>query len=565
MKTSTLRDYAPLISVIAFTAIIKALDPVNSPVIGALDPWGWTAWTRQFLATGELISFFTQTGYPPTFMYFVAALASLGTDPYEIIRLIPIATTLNVIPIYLLALNMFRSHKISALASVLTVTDRFYFMRTSIGIPEGLAHFFFGFTLLFLLRALITKRWMYRSLAAAFLTASILYYHFTFIILVPLAVVLPFAIKLRWRDTAKVLLTIIAPALLFSGVVWYFRVLPNMVGYYLGTRVFTYQVPVFERSATGLLRLILVSVGKSAAVALGELGYSMVILGFLGIAAVLILRGVREEYGVGVGFLLTYLIVLVLLTLGLRVVYNLGLAGAGDSSVYMFSWLAMPTAILASYAVVDGLNLLRVSLTTRYKGISYENLFRPLTVLLIILLCVVNLSAMNYYKAPSAVGLGILQSHYYYKTMTDQEYYALDYVRRNSPRDAIVLVVGVEEPILTYEAIVAQRRIIGIQRITIVGQNVTLSALIVYPDLHTANLTNIGMGLHGEPQHQIYLITGIRKVNLEAARTNGFPPPSKASMEALLVNTITNLGQYDMVYQNDQVSVLKVLLGELEY
>lgn len=561
----TLRVYSPLLVVAAFAIAIKALDPISSPVIGALDPWSWTAWARQFLSTGTLNSFFTQTGYPPTFMYFIAALASSGTDPYQIVRFIPIATALNVIPIYLLTLEILRSHRVATLASLLTVTDRFYFMRTSVGIPEGLAHLFFVFSLLFMLRGLVTKRWTNLLLAAAFLASSVLYYHFLLIILIPFAVVLPFTLQLGKRYSVKALFTIIAPALTFSAIVWYIQVLPVMLRYYLGTKVYTYQVPVLQRSATGFIRLLAVSVGKTAAVAMGELGYVLVLFGFVGFAMVVLARRVRKEYGAGAGFLMTYLIVLAFLTVALRIVYNLGFAGAGDSSVYMFSWLAMPIAILAAYAIVVGLDSLQTNLAARPKPIPYKAIVRTLTVLVIISLCVANLSALNYYKAPAAGGMGILQGHYYYKAMTDQEYYAFDYVRHNSAKNALVLAVGVEEPILTYEAIAAERTIMGIQNVTVSGQNVTLYAFIAYPELHTGNLTRIQLKFQGEPPEPIYLITGIRKVNLDVARMDGFPPLNTVSMGALLLNTIRNQGQYEQVYQNEQVSVFKVLTGQLEY
>jgi hypothetical protein len=105
----------------------------------------------------------------------------------------------------------------------------------------------------------------------------------------------------------------------------------------------------------------------------------------------------------------------------------------------------------------------------------------------------------------------------------------------------------------------------GIQNVTVSGQNVTLYAFIVYPDLHTGNLTRIQLKLQGEPPEPIYLITGIRKVNLDVARTNGFPPLNTLSMDTLLLTTIKDQGQYDQLYQNEQVSVFKVLTGQLEY
>ena len=574
MRTGALRAYAPLIIVTAFTAVIKAVDPISSPVVGALDPWEWTAMTRQFMATGALSSFFTQTGYPPTFIFLVAALSSFGIDPYQIIRFIPIATALNVIPIYLLALEIFRSHRVATFASVLTVTDGYYFMRTSIGIPEGLSHLFFAFTLLFILRGLISKRRRDLLLAVTLLTTSLLYYHFLFIIVIPFAVVLIFTFQLGRRYSAGILVTIIAPALAFSAGAWYLRILPNMIRYYSGTtKFYTHQSPIVQLSATGIFGLA-ASVGNAMSFAVGQLGYILVLFGFGGFVLVFILRHVRHDFRAGVGFLVIYVTVLALLTIAMRLVYNLGLAGvgAGASSVYMLNWLVMPTAMLAGYAIVDGLDKIGMSRAARLKRISYRTLVRVLTVVSIISLCVVNLSAINYGSVPDASGdLGILQSHYYFKVMTGQEYYAFDYIRQNTPRVAIVLAVGVEEPILTYEAIASERTVIGIQSVTVAGQNVTLSAFIAYPDrpitpaLPTANLSTIKMNMQAQPQHPIYLITGIRKVNLDVAESNGFPPPNTALLDALLVNIFVSQGKYEQFYQNEQVSIVRVSMGQLEY
>lgn len=193
------------------------------------------------------------------------------------------------------------------------------------------------------------------------------------------------------------------------------------------------------------------------------------------------------------------------------------------------------------------------------------NISKVTTVSLIILLSIANLSALNYYKASTGRGLEILQGHYYYKCLTDEEYYALQYVRYNTPKDSAVLVVGVEEPMLTYQAMVAQRTIVSIWNATFAGGKLTLSVLIMYPNLHSVNLTGVEIKLNAQDQQGIYFVTGIRKVNLQVARSDGSPPPNKTLLEEFLINTVANFTRYDRFYQNDQVAVLQVFSAHLYY
>jgi len=73
---------------------------------------------------------------------------------------------------------------------------------------------------------------------------------------------------------------------------------------------------------------------------------------------------------------------------------------------------------------------------------------------------------VDYYRASSGRGLGILQSCYYYKCMTDQEYSAPDHIRHNTLETAVILAISVEEPILEYQNIVAEGRVVGTRNIT---------------------------------------------------------------------------------------------------
>lgn len=565
MRTSLSRDYVLLLIVTVFAVMIKAYDPVRSPVVGALDPWGWTYTTRQFLATGKLSPLFAGSGYPPTFMYTVAAIASLGVDPYEVIRYIPIAAAFIVIPVYLLTLDIFESHTVAALTALLTVTARYHFMRTSIGIPEGLSYFFLVLTLFLILRSLKSGKWIYRATAAASMTITVLYYHFTLIILIPFLCALPFLLKADRRSvTMKILGSIVVPSVLVAGVVWYFGVAGQIITAYFGTSIRTYQVPTFERSLTGLFHLLAYSIGKTGAVALSHLGYAMTALGILGFVWFMFFRG-KKSKRLEVVFFLTYLLVLVFLTLMLRTVYNLGLAGAGDSSVYMFSWLSMPVAAFASYAVLVALETLRKNIEGVFKTCHNKRLMRAIGVTIVLVVCLINLSAVNYYKAWDGNGIGFLRSHYYYKTMTDEEYYALAYIRDSTPGNSTVLTVGVDASILTYQATVSRRTMISITDMRIEEGNIITDLLIVHPDqsIPHRRVAGVKIALWGKGAG-VYFIEGIRKVSLNVAREDGSPPPSKTLMENVLINEILSSTEYGYVYRNKEVAVLHVPHAAIE-
>lgn len=563
MKRPGLLRYWPLLLVTIVSFAIKMYDPLRSPVLAALDPWGWTVQARQFLATHELNLFFTQTGYPPTFLYFVAGLAEVfHADPYDVVRFLPIIAALNVIPIYLLALEIFHSHRISALGSLLAVTSRFYFVRTSIGIPEGLAQLFFTFVIFFLLKSLSTPSWRNRLLGATSVAVSVLYYHFTLIILIPFLLILPLGLWSRKRIVVREIGFTALPAFIVAGLVWYLQVLPNMLQYYLGTKAATYARPTFERSVGGLFRLMVYSVAKSSVVAFAEMGYVITLLALVGIAY-LVRDRFRENEGFGPRLLLTYLAVLVGLTLMLRFVYDLGLASAGDSSVYMFSWLAIPAAIFSASAVMFGINQIGENLHYKFPAKNFTRAIKVAAICAIILLVLVNLNALDYYKAPSGGGL-IPDSFYYYRPMTNQEYYALAYIRDNTPTDAQILVVGVEHIILEEQAVVARRAVIGITNMTIVNQTIEFSGQIFFPDAHYENITCGKIQENGPSSEEVYVVTGIRYVSIDIARIQGSPPATVVLNEQLLTGQLAGSTAYHMFYQNDQITVDEVPL-QIQY
>jgi len=566
MRTWPSRDYILLLVVVVFAVAIAAWDPLRSPVVGALDPWAWTSLTRQFLATGRLNPRFTDTGYPPTFMYTVAVIASsFGVDPYEVIRYIPIASAFIVIPVYLLALHVFCSHVVAALTALLTATARYHFMRASIGVPEGLSYLFLVFTLLFVMRSLKSDKWIYRTTAAAFMTITVLYYHFTLIILIPFLAAVPFLVKRYRRSISlRTLGSIVIPSALVAGVLWYFRVVGQIVAFYFGTNIRTYQAPTFERSLLGFLHVLVYSIGKTGAVALSHLGYTMTALGLLGFVCIVFFRA-KQNKRLENGFLVTYLLVLVFLAIFLRAAYNLGLAGAGDSSVYMFSWLTMPVAAFAGYGIVIASKTLWKNVKETFKISLSKRSIRAIAVTIVVLVCLINLSAVDYYKTWDGNGLGVLRSHYYYKCMTDEEYYGLTYIRDNTARDSMVLTVGVDVWTLSFHAVVSQRRMISVTDMKVEKGSVVADLLIVYPeaDMPPRTLAGVKIMLSGE-RAGLYFVEGIRMVNLEVAIGDGSPPPSKTLMENALMNKILSSAEYEYVYHNQQITVIRLPYAAIE-
>lgn len=550
------RNYQlPLVA--AFALLLKACDPILSPVIGALDPWGWVVQTRQYLAAGQLGLFFAKTGYPPTFLYMIAGVASLGIDAYDVIRYLPIISSLSVIPIYLLMNEIFESRGVAATTALLTVTSRWHFMRGSIGTPEGLSHTLLAFTLYYLLKSLKTEKRTYRAYAAILMAVTILFYHFTLVILAVFLALLFFFVRFgkRKRDL-KVLGSIVIPAMLFGGIVWFFWVVGPIIRTYFIAKFIDYQAPQVEASLPGVLYLLAYSIGKLGARGLGLLGYVMVVLALLGFASVLVSLGAGKTMRREHGFLLVYLASLTLLAFVLETWYNVtGMAGTGASRIYVFSWLAMPVAAFAGQAIVTVSGLLRRAMTRTFSVVSDKRLFRVILVSVTILTCLMNLSAINYYKAWSGKGVGLLESHYYVKYMTDDEYRALEYIQKNAPFNSLILTVGVESGILGLQTVVSRRTMISIRNLVDEGGAVIADVEVIYPDLSSSNITGVKISFGVSKGQHVYFISGIKKVSEDIVLKGGSPPLKKTLMENVLTNKIVCFQESECVYRNDQVVV----------
>jgi hypothetical protein len=489
----------------------------------------------------------------------ITAIASLGIDAYDVLRYIPIISTLCVIPIYLLMLEIFESRTVAAITALLTVTTRWYFMRTSVGIPEALSQILFAFSLYYVLKSLKAERRVDQACATIFMAATILCYHFTMVILAVFLALLFFFVRFRERKRdLKVLGSIVIPAVLFGGIVWFFWVVGPIIRTYFIAKFIDYQAPQVGTSLLGVLYLLCYSVGKLGARALGLLGYVMVILALLGLASLLVsLRAgktMRREYG----FLVVYLASLTLLAFVLETSYNFtGMAGTGASRIYVFSWLAMPVAAFAGQAIVTISGLLQRAMTRTFRAVSDKRLSRVVLVSVTILTCLMNLSAINYYKAWSGKGVGLLESHYYVKYMTDDEYRALEYVRKNTPRDSIVLTVGVENGILGLQAVVSRRTMISIRNLVDEGKVVIADVGVVHLDLSSSNMTGVEISFGASKGQYAYFISGIKKVSSDIVLYGGSPPLKKTIMENLLANKIVSSQEYECVYRNDQVIVLR--------
>lgn len=560
------RNYL-LALVATFSLVLKALDPVFSPVIGGLDPWFWVLVARDFLATGHISQWFVDTGYPPVYMYVIACITSFGIDAYNVIRYVPIVSSLCVIPFYLLTLEIFNSRKIAAMTSLLTVTSRWFFSRTSMGIPEGLSHIVLGFTLFYLLRSLKTGRWIYRASAAILMILTTLLYHFTLAILTAFLILLPFLVRFKgWRKDVRTLGSIAVPAFLFSGSVWYFRVVGSFINTYAIATHHTYDASSIGIPMANLLQTLAYSIGKLGTAALSTLGYTAVGLAVFSLVELFFWRKTRESITTEVRFLFTYLVALALLAFGFGLLYNItGMAGTGATRLYIFGWLTMPVAAFASKGIAMMSEALRRTLTHASRVFLGMRLSRAIPVVVTIVVCLINLSAINYYKAWSGQGLGILQSHYAVKYMTDQEYYALDYVRLNTPGDSIVLTVGIEDTtILTQHATVCRRAIVSIRNFVDDGKMIMANVRIVHPDMSQA-VGQSRMIFDSKDGGHIYLIRGIKKMSVELAEKGGSPAPETVLMEELLMDRITRSKGYERVYYNDQVAVLRLTYTTISY
>ena len=557
------RNYQLLV-VAAFAFLLKAYDLVLSPVIGALDPWGWVVQTRQYLAAGQLDLFFAKTGYPPTFLYVIAGVASLGVDAYDVIRYLPIISSLSVIPIYLLMNEIFESRGVAATTALLTVTARWYFMRTSIGIPEGFSHVLLGFTLYYLLKSLRTKRSFYQVFAAVLMTITILYYHFTILILAAFLtlLLLKAAIKSE-KGELKVLGSIVIPSVLFSGAVWYFGVVESLIHTYLLAEYPMYQAPHVDFSVSGFVYVICYSIGKLGARALSTLGYVMCILALAGLGSLYLPRRSRETMRMKSSFLITYLVTLTLLAFVLEMLCNVGVSSTGAIRLYIFSYIAMPAAAFASQALTIASEALQRTTTRMFTAVFDAHFSRAIFVMVTVFVCILNLSAVNYYKAWSGKGIGLLESHYYVKLLTDEEYYALAYVRDNTPKDSTILTVGVEEGILTLQATVSRRTIVNIRDLVDEGKFMIANTTIMHSELVSEH-SQSKIGSNGEGTH-IYFISGIKKVNSEQAAKDEPPPPKKIVMEQLLTSRILSSKRYECVYRNDQVTVFWLLSISIQH
>lgn len=548
-----------LLLVATFVLLLKSYDPVFSPVIGALDPWGLVVHTRQLLATGQLDPFWANTGYPPTYLFVITAIASLGIDAYDVLRYIPIISTLCVVPIYLLMFEIFESRTVAAITALLTVTTRWYFMRTSVGIPEALSQILFVFTLYYVLKSLKAERRVDQACAAMFMAATILCYHFTMVILAVFLALLFFFVRFgkRMRDL-RVLGSIVIPAMLFGGIVWFFWVIDPIIRTYFIAKFIDYQAPQVGVSVSGALYLLGYSIGKLGARTIGLLGYTMVILALLGLASFLVSLRTGKTMRREQGFLAVYLTSLTLLAFVLETWYNVtGMAGTGASRIYVFSWLAMPVAAFAGQAIVTISGWLQRAVMRIFRGVSDKRFFGVILVSVTILVCLVNMSAINYYKAWSGKGIGLLESHYYVKYMTDDEYRALEYVRRNSPSNSIVLTVGVENGIQTLQAAVSRRTMISIRNLVDEGKVVIVDAGVAYLDLSSSNMTGVRISFGASKGQHVYFISGIKKVSSDIVLNGGSPPLKKTLMESLLANKIMSFQEYECVYRNDQVVVLR--------
>ena len=438
-------------------------------------------------------------------------------------------------------------------------------MRTSIGIPEGLSHTLLLFTLYYVLKSLKTERWVYRACAAVFMTVTILFYHFTLAILAAFLALLPFLARFgaEKRDL-KVLGSVLAPAVLLSGGLWYFWVTGSFVRTYYDATYPGYQAAYAGISSSGFFYTLGYSIGKVGAAALSTLGFTMTVLAFSELVGLIFFRKARKMIRMETRFLLAYLVAMALLAFVFQITYIVtGIAGTGITRLYIFSYLAMPVAAFASQTIVKASETVQSIVTQSLGVVRGRRFMKGIPVVITVLVCLVNLSAVNYYKAWSGKGIGLLESHYYVKFLTDEEYYALAYLRDNTPGNAIIFVVGVEEGILTHQVTVSRRTMVSITDLVDEGKFIIVNVTVMYPQLISEHCQG-KIRINGEGA-EIYFIGGIKKVSSELAMSDEPPPPKKIAMEHLLTDKILSSKGYECVYRNNQVTVSRVVSLSIEY
>jgi hypothetical protein len=70
-------------------------------------------------------------------------------------------------------------------------------------------------------------------------------------------------------------------------------------------------------------------------------------------------------------------------------------------------------------------------------------------------------------------------------------------------------------------------------------------------------MTGVRISFGASKGQHVYFISGIKKVSSDIVLNGGSPPLKKTLMESLLANKIMSFQEYECVYRNDQVVVLR--------
>ncbi len=100
--------------------------------------------------------------FPMFYLIILAAYSVTGADPrILVLRVPPIIGGLTVIPLFLIAYYLTKSHKISLLAALLLAINPIHVYQTSMPYFLTIGHFFFLFSLYFFMRWKDDKKWLY--------------------------------------------------------------------------------------------------------------------------------------------------------------------------------------------------------------------------------------------------------------------------------------------------------------------------------------------------------------------------------------------------------------------
>lgn len=367
-------NFLPPILVVASVLALKLCLALTDPVLRAIDPWVWAQIVENY--SSEIpIAYYTPKGYQ-----LLATLVALATrtSGYEVVRFYPIIAALNLVPMYFLSFLISKSHRVATVTIVLVNICKWYSIRTSIGNPECFTHFWFAFSMVFLLllRDQPTRRNIGGSVG--FLTVTVLFWQFPIAIY---AVFIPLLCVAHFHDRPyrRRLVLIAISSAVVAGSLWYFWAAPTEWISLAQTTISSLSSPAMANSSPDLV---------------GSWGYVLLFLGIVGFVYTFARPASRQDPPKV--FLATYFLSTVVV-----IVASL-FSSMANLVYYGFSSLALPFSIFAAIGIVSAVDTVTPALERwtatlpRQFGHVKGEWSRTLVLLAIIIVMVASSSPSNY-------------------------------------------------------------------------------------------------------------------------------------------------------------------------